>query len=114
MGFAFGFVFVGTLFSVVNWPPLASVDNLGVWYVEAYFFFRDTEGFPTALLVVVLDSIPETMGEIKLNSVVRAFMVCKIPLLFRRIYSCLKVPFRNVAFSPSIYWYPFFEDFFCS
>ena len=68
MCFALGFVFVGTFSSVINRAPLASVNDLGVWNIEAYFFFRDAEGFPTTLLVVVLDSIPETMCEIKLNS----------------------------------------------
>ena len=66
--FALGFVFVGTFSSVVNRSPLASVNNLGVWNIEAYFLFRDAEGFPTTLLIVVLDSVPEAMCEIKLNS----------------------------------------------
>ena len=54
--------------SVVDRSPLASVYDFRIWDVEAYFFLRDAEGFPTAFLVVVLDSIPEAMGEIKLNS----------------------------------------------
>ena len=66
--FTLRFVFVGTFPSVVNRSPLASVNNLGIWNVEAYFFFRDAESFPTTLLVVILDSIPEAMCEIKLNS----------------------------------------------
>ena len=66
--FALGFIFVGTFSSIVNGSPLASVNDLGVWNIEAYFFFRDAEGFPVALLVVILDSIPEAMGEIELNS----------------------------------------------
>ena len=94
--------------------PLASVDNLGVRNIEAYFFFRDAESFPTAFLVVVLDSIPETMGEFKLNSNVQAFMVYEIPLFFRGVYCCLKVPLRNVTLSHSIYRYSFYKDFFCS
>ena len=114
MCFTFGFIFVRTFSSIVNASPLASVDDLRVWYIEACFFFGDAEGFPTAFLVVLLDSVPEAMGEIKLNSDVRPFMVCKIPLFFGGVYCCLKVPFRNVALSPSIYWYPFLEDFFCS
>ena len=66
--FALGFVFVRTFSSVVNRSPLALVNDLGVWDVEAYFFFGDAESFPTTLLVVVLDSILEAMCEIKLNS----------------------------------------------
>ena len=69
--------------SVVDGSPLTSVNDLGVWNVEAYFFFGDVKGFPTTLLVVILDSVPEAMGEIKLNSDVRAFVVCKVPLFFR-------------------------------
>ena len=80
--FALGFVFVGTFSSVVNRSPLTLVNDLGVWNVEAYFFFGDAEGFPTTLLVVVLDSVPEAVGEIKLNSDVRALVVCKVPLFF--------------------------------
>ena len=106
-------VFVRTVSSVVNGSPLASVDNLGIWDVEAYFFFGDAEGFPTTLLIVILDSVQEAVGEIKLNSDIRAFVVCKVPLFFGRIYSRLKVPFGNVLFSSSVYWYPFFEDLFC-
>ena len=46
------------------------------------------------------------MGEIKLNSDVGSLVVCKIPLFFRGIYCCLKVPFWDVTLSPSVYWYP--------
>ena len=82
MCFALGFVFVGAVLPVVNGSPLASINDLGVWNVEAYFFFGDAEGFPTTLLVVVLDSIPEAVGEIELNSDVRAFVAYKVPLFF--------------------------------
>ena len=82
MCLALGLVFVGTISSVVNRSPLASINNLRIWDVEAYFFFGDAEGLPTTLLVIVLDSIPEAVGEIELNSDIRTFVVCKVPLFF--------------------------------
>ena len=87
MCFAFGFVFFFRTFSsIINRSPLASVGDFRVWNIEAYFLFGDAVGFPTTFLVVVLDGIPEAMGEIKLNSDVQAFMVCEIPLFFGGVY----------------------------
>ena len=67
--FALGFVrFIRFVFSVINRPSLASVNDLRVWNIQAYALFGNTVGLPAAFLEVVLDSIPKTMGKVKLNS----------------------------------------------
>ena len=72
-------------------------------------------GFPTTFLVVVLDNIPETMGEIKLNRDKRAIMIHEVSLLvsFRRVCCYFVIFLGDVAFPSSIQRYPRFEDFFC-
>ena len=73
-------------------------------------------GYPTASLVVVLDSIPKAVGKIELNRDERALVVCKVSLLvsFRSKYCCLEVFLGDVVFPSSVQWYSSLEDFFCS
>ena len=73
-------------------------------------------GFPAAFLVVVLDNVPETMSEIKLNRGKRVVVIYEISLFVSvgRVCCYLAIPFWDVAFSPSIQRYSRFEDLFCS
>ena len=61
-------------------------------------------GFPATLLVVVLDNIPETMSEIKLNRGKHAVVIHEISLFVsvRCVCCYLAISFWDVAFSPSI------------
>ena len=73
-------------------------------------------GQPAALLVVVLDNIPEAMCEIKLNRDKQPVVVYEVSLFVscRCIYRCFEIFLGDVALSSSIKRNPRFEDFFCS
>ena len=72
-------------------------------------------GFPAAFLVVVLDNVPETVSEIKLNRGERAVVIHEISLFVSVGCVCcyFAISFWDVSFSPSIQRYSRFEDFFC-
>ena len=71
---------------------------------------------PAASLVVVLDKIPKTVGEIKLNRDERAVVVYKVPLLvsFRCVCCCLEIFLGDVTFPSSVQGYSCLENVFCS
>ena len=73
-------------------------------------------GFPAAFLVVVLDNVPETVSEIKLNRGKCAVVVYEVSLFVsvRCVCCYLAISFWDVAFSPLIQRYSRLEDFFCS
>ena len=61
-------------------------------------------GFPATFLVVILDNVPETMSEVKLNRGKRAVVIYEIPLFVpvRCVCCYLAISFGDVAFSSSI------------
>ena len=71
-------------------------------------------GFPTALLVVVLDNIPKAMCEIKLNSDKGSFVVYEVTQVVpvRSIFCALEIFLGNVAFSSSVERDSCLEDVF--
>ena len=62
-------------------------------------------GCPTTSLVVVLDSIPKAVGEIKLNRDERAVVIYKVSLLvsFRRIVTNQGIGLRRTDTEPPCY-----------
>ena len=73
-------------------------------------------GLPAALLVVVLDNVPETMCGIEFYGEEQAFMIYKVSCL---IFNCFKGHgfdkfLGYVMFSPLVKGYAGLEDFFRS
>ena len=88
----------------VNGSTLTLIGNFRVWDIKGVFFGREFIGLPATFLCVVLDEVPETVGEIEFYREVRAFEVYEVSCIPSYCHICrsLEVLFGDISVSPLV------------
>ena len=77
-----------------------------VWDAKVVFFCGKFVGFPAALLCVVLDKVPKTVGEVEFYGEIHTFKLCKVPCVisYGCVYCILEISLGNVMVPSSVDW----------